>query len=378
MAEKRDYYEVLGIDKNASDDDIKKAFKKMAKKYHPDLNPGDADAEAKFKEINEAYGVLSDPEKKSRYDQFGHAGVDPSYGGGAGGYSDFGGFGGFGFEDFFESAFGGFGGGSRRANAPMKGEDIQLRLTISFEEAAFGCTKEVKYSRKSTCKDCNGTGAKGGTEFETCSQCGGKGVISTVQRTILGNIKSQRTCPTCNGTGKRIKTPCPSCRGGIIYENKNTEVNIPAGIDNGQTLTLKGQGHSGTNGGPAGDVYIAISVTPHPIFERKGYDIYCEVPISFVDATLGAETIVPTLEGKVKYTVPEGTQTDTTFRFKGKGITRIGTKNKGDMYVTVTVEIPKRLTAKQKEILKSFNDTLNDKNLEKKKSFMDKLGKLFK
>ena len=380
MAEKRDYYEVLGVDKNASDDDIKKAFKKMAKKYHPDLNPGDADAEAKFKEINEAYGVLSDADKKSRYDQFGHAGVDPSYGGGAGGYGDFGGFGGFGgFEDFFETAFGGFGGGSsRRANAPAKGEDIHKRINITFEEAAFGCTKEVKYSRRCTCKDCNGTGAKGGTEFETCSQCGGRGVVSTVQRTILGNIKSQRTCPTCNGSGKKIKTPCPSCKNGIIIENEKKDVKIPAGIDNGQTLTLKAQGHSGSNGGPAGDVYLTVSVAPHSLFERRGYDLYCEIPISFVDATLGAEMIIPTLEGKVKYNIPEGTQTDSTFRFKGKGITRIGTKNKGDMYVTVTVEIPKRLSSKQKEILKKFSETLDDKNLEKKSSFMEKLGKLFK
>ena len=381
MAEKRDYYEVLGVDKSASDDEIKKAFKKMAKKYHPDLNPGDAEAETKFKEINEAYGVLSDSDKKSRYDQFGHAGVDPSYGGdsgfgGFGGFGDFGGFGGFG--DFFESAFGGFGGSSRRANAPTKGEDIHLRATITFEESASGCTKEIRYTRRNSCKSCNGTGAKGGTELENCTQCGGRGVISTVQRTILGNVQSQRTCPACNGVGKKIKTPCPDCSGGIVVENKKTEVKIPEGIDDGQTLTLRGQGNSGKNGGPSGDVYITISVTPHPIFERRGFDLYCEIPISFVDATLGTEMTVPTLDGKVKYNIPEGTQTDSTFRFKGKGITKLGTKSKGDMYVTVVVEIPKRLSSKQKEILKKFNETLDDKNLEKKSTFKDKISKLFK
>lgn len=377
MAEKRDYYEVLGVDKNASDDDIKKAFKKMAKKYHPDLNPGNAEAEAMFKDINEAYGVLSDPEKKSRYDQFGHAGVDPSYGG-AGGFSgDFGGFGGFG--DIFETFFGGgMGGGGRRANAPTKGDDIHLRANITFEEAAFGCQKEIRYTRRCSCSSCNGTGAKGGTELETCSQCGGRGVISSVQRTILGNVQSQRTCPACNGSGKRIKTPCPDCNGGIVTEPKKTQVKVPAGIDDGQTLTLRNQGHSGLNGGPAGDVYITISVAPHQIFERRGYDLYCEIPISFVDATLGAEMTVPTLEGKVKYNIPEGTQTGSTFRFKGKGVTKLGTKNRGDMYVTVNVEIPRHLNAKQKDLLKKFNDTLTDKSFEKKKSFVDKLGKMFK
>lgn len=379
MADKRDYYEVLGVDKSASDDEIKKAFKKMAKKYHPDLNPGNAEAEAMFKEINEAYGVLSDPEKKSRYDQFGHAGVDPSYGGGAGGFGDFGGFGGFGdiFDTFF-GGMGGMGGQGRRANAPTKGEDIHLHATITFEEAAFGCEKEIRYSRRCSCKSCNGTGAKGGTELENCTQCGGRGVVSSVQRTILGNVQSQRTCPSCNGTGKRIKTPCPDCTGGIINENKKTDVKVPAGIDDGQTLTLRGQGHAGRNGGPAGDVYISISVASHPVFERRGYDLYCEIPVSFVDAALGTEMIVPTLDGKVKYNIPEGTQTDSTFRFKGKGVTKLGTKTRGDMYVTVIVEIPRSLSSKQKDLLKKFNETLTDKNFEKKSSFLDKISKMFK
>jgi len=381
MAEKRDYYEVLGLSKGASDEDIKKAFKKQAKKYHPDLNPGDASAEEKFKEINEAYGVLSDPEKKSRYDQFGHAGVDPSYGGGAGGgFGDFGGFGGFGdiFETFFGGGMGGMGGHSARANAPVQGEDVHLRMNVTFEESAFGCEKEISYNRKTFCKSCKGTGAKDGTELETCSQCGGRGVVSSVQRTILGNVQSQRTCPSCNGTGKHIKTPCPDCHGGIVTESKKTKVKIPAGIDNGQTLTLRGQGHAGRNGGPAGDVYITVSVAPHAIFERRGIDIYCEVPISFTDAALGCEMTVPTLDGKVKYTIPEGTQTDSTFRFKGKGVTRLGTKTRGDMYVTVTVEVPKKLSSKQKELLSKFASTLTDKNLEKKTSFFDKLNSIFK
>ena len=380
MAEKRDYYEVLGLSKGASDDEIKRAFKKMAKKYHPDLNPGNKEAEAKFKEINEAYGVLSDAEKKSRYDQFGHAGVDPSYGGGGGGAGGFGDFGGFsGFGDIFETFFGGgMGGSSRRANAPAKGEDIHLRLNIEFNDAAFGCEKEIHYTRRCTCKSCKGTGAKGGTELETCPQCSGRGVISSVQRTILGNVQSQRTCPSCSGTGKRIKTPCPDCHGGIVTESKNTKVKIPAGIDNGQTLTLREQGNSGRNGGPAGDVYITLSVAPHRIFDRRGNDIYCEIPISFTDAALGCEMTVPTLDGKIKYNVPEGTQTDSTFRFKGKGVPKLGSKSRGDMYVTVTVEIPKNLTGKQKELLRKFAETVTDKNLEKKTSFFQKLNNMFK
>ncbi len=385
MAEKRDYYEVLGVSKGASEDEIKRAFKKMAKKYHPDLNPGNKEAEAKFKEVNEAYSVLSDADKKARYDQFGHAGVDPSYGGtgagagtgGMGGFGDFGGFGGFG--DIFDTFFGGgIGGATRRANAPAKGEDIHLRINIEFTEAAFGCEKEIRYTRRCTCKSCKGTGAKGGTEFETCSQCGGKGVVSTVQRTILGNVQSQRTCPACSGTGKRIKTPCPDCQGGVVTENKHTKVKIPAGIDNGQTLTLREQGNSGRNGGPAGDVYITVSVAAHKIFDRRGNDIYCEIPISFTDAALGCEMIIPTLDGKIKYNIPEGTQTDSTFRFKGKGIPKLASKSRGDMYVTVTVEIPRNLTAKQKQLLSEFAKTLTDKNLEKKTSFFQKINKFFK
>ena len=377
MAEKRDYYEVLGLQKNASDDEIKKSYRKLAKKYHPDLNPDDKTAEEKFKEVNEAYGILSDPEKKSRYDQFGHAGVDPSYGGGAGA-GGFGGFGGMGdFGDVFSSFFGGFGGG-RRSGGPRKGEDIETFISISFEEAAFGCEKEISLRRRKSCKHCNGTGAKDGKELETCGQCKGSGVVTTVQRTILGNIQSQSTCPSCGGRGKRIKVPCSHCQGGIVTEDKKIKVTIPAGIDDGQTLTMRNQAHAGTGGGPDGDVYIGIKVRPHPLFERRGTDIYCKIPVSLTDAALGAKLQVPTLEGKVEYDLPEGTQTGSTFRFRGKGVPRIGTKSKGDMYVTVEVEIPRNLSKKQKELLKELAKTFDVKNFEKKESFMEKLGKLFK
>ena len=382
MADKRDYYEVLGLSKGASDDEIKKSFRKLAKKYHPDLNPGDTSAEEKFKEVNEAYGVLSDPDKKSRYDQFGHAGVDPSYGGGAGGFGGMGGMGDFGdvFSSFFGGmgGFGGFGGGGRRSNAPRKGEDIETMVTISFEEAAFGCEKEIHLRRRKSCKHCNGTGAKGGVELETCPQCKGSGVVTSVQRTILGNIQSQSTCPTCGGRGKKIKVPCPHCQGGIITEDKKIKVTIPAGIDNDQTLTMRNQAHAGVNGGPDGDVYIGIRVRPHALFERRGTDLYCKIPVSFTDATLGAKLQVPTLEGKVEYDLPEGTQTGSTFRFRGKGVTRINAKAKGDLYVTVEVEIPRGLSKKQKDLLKEFAKTLDHKNFEKRNTFMDKLSKLFK
>ncbi len=382
MADKRDYYEVLGLTKSASDDDIKKAYRKMAKKYHPDLNPGDATAEERFKEVNEAYGILSDPEKKSRYDQFGHAGVDPNYGGGAGagGFGGFGGMGDFGdvFSSFFGGGFGGMGGRGRSANAPRKGDDIETFITISFEESAFGCEKELKLRRRRSCVHCKGTGAKDGVELETCGQCKGSGVVTSVQRTILGNIQSQTTCPSCGGKGKRIKVPCSHCQGGIITEDKKLKVTVPAGIDDGQTLTMRNQGHAGANGGPDGDVYIGVRVSPHALFERQGNNLYCKIPVSLVDASLGATLQVPTLEGKVEYELPEGTQTGSTFRFRGKGITRIGTKSKGDLYVTIEVEIPKNLSKKQKDILKEFGKTLESKNFEKKSSFLEKLSKLFK
>lgn len=377
MADKRDYYEVLGLRKGASEDEIKKAYRKLAKQYHPDLNPGDSAAETKFKEISEANEVLSDPEKKAKYDQFGHAAFDPSFGAGAGGFGGFSDFGGMG--DIFDSFFGGgFGGGRSRANAPMQGEDIEVPLTITFEEAAFGCEKEIRFRRRENCKSCGGTGAKNGTEMETCSQCGGSGVVTTVQRTILGNMQSQRPCPSCNGKGKRIKTPCPDCSGGTTIVSKTTKITIPAGIDNGQSLTLRGQANCGKNGGPAGDVYIPIRVLGHSLFERRGHDLYCTIPVSMADAALGRKLIVPTLEGKVEYDMPDGTQPGSVFRFRGKGVTKIGSKSRGDLYVTIEVEVPKHLDKKQKKLLKELAESLTDKNLEKRKTFSEKMKAMFK
>ena len=376
MADKRDYYEVLGVPKGASEDDIKKAYRKLAKKYHPDLNPGDKEAEAKFKEVSEANEVLSDPEKRAKYDQFGHAAFDPSYGG-AGGFS--GGFGGFGggfgdVGDIFDTFFGGFGGGrTSGGNRPRKGEDISLSLLLTFEEAAFGCQKEIKYRVRETCAACKGTGAKGGTELETCSACGGSGFVTTTQRTILGSMQSRHPCSVCGGTGKRIKTPCPECHGGIKAADRTKVISVPAGIDEGQTLTLRGQGNAGTHGGPAGDVFIVIRMRPHKLFERRGCDLHCKLPLSVIDAALGCEVVIPTLEGKVKYTVPEGTQNGAIFRFRGKGVTKIGTKSKGDLFVTIETEVPKRLSKKQKDALRAVADILTDKNFDKRKYFHEQL-----
>ncbi len=382
MADKRDYYEVLGLQKGASDDEIKKAYRRLAKKYHPDLNPGDTDAEVKFKEVNEAHEVLSDPDKRQKYDQFGHAAFDPSFGAGAGGFGGFGGFGDVGdiFDSFFGGGgFGGFGGGGRsRANAPIKGEDIELSLTISFEEAAFGCEKEIRFRRREVCASCNGTGAKNGTEMESCSTCNGTGTVTSVQQTILGAMRTQRPCNVCGGSGKRIKTPCPDCTGGSKLTEKVSKITVPAGIDDGQTLTLRGQANGGRNGGPAGDVYIHIRVMEHSVFERRGTDLYCNIPVSVADAALGCKLIVPTLDGKVEYDMPEGTQPGAVFRFRGKGVTRINTKFRGDLYVTIDVEVPKKLDKKQKKLLAEFRDSLGDKNLEKRKSFSEKLQNLFK
>lgn len=382
MAEKRDYYEVLGLQKGASEDEIKKAYRRLAKQYHPDLNPGDTVAEAKFKEVSEAHEILADPEKRQKYDQFGHAAFDPSFGAGAGGFGGFSDFGGMGdiFDTFFGGGggFGGFGGGRNRANAPTKGEDIELSLTITFEEAAFGCEKEIRYRKREVCASCSGTGAKNGTEMETCSQCHGSGTVTSVQRTILGNMQTQRPCTACGGTGKKIKTPCPDCTGGTKMVEKATKITVPAGIDNGQTLTLRGQANGGRNGGPAGDVYIQIRVLGHRLFERRGNDLYCTIPVSIADAALGCKLTVPTLEGKVEYDMPDGTQPGAIFRFRGKGVTRINTKSKGDLYVTIEVEVPKKLDKKQKKLLGELSDLLGEKNLEKRKSFTEKMQSIFK
>ena len=387
MAEKRDYYEVLGLSKGASDDEIKKAFRKMAKEYHPDLHPGDAEAEKKFKEVNEAYGVLSDADKKAKYDRFGHAGVDPSYGAGQGGGfgGGFGGFGGFDGDidlgDIFGSFFGGGMGSrsSRNYNAPQKGADREASVSISFEEAAFGCKKDISYNRIEKCEECGGTGAEKGTTPETCTQCHGSGTVRTQQRTMFGVIQQQTECPTCRGKGKTIKSPCSCCRGeGYVRKKKNLTVTIPAGIDNGQNIVLSGQGDSGRNGGPSGNVYVEVSIREHSMFKRDGRNIYCEVPITFSEAVLGATIDVPTLEGKATYDIPEGTQTGTVFKLKGKGITEIRGSKRGDILFTVVVEVPKYLNKDQKNKLKEFADSCGEKNNVQKKSFFDKLSDLFK
>ena len=372
--EKRDYYEVLGISKGASEDEIKKAYKKLARQYHPDMNPGDKEAEEKFKEVNEANEVLSDPEKKARYDQFGFAGVDPSYGAGSGGA--YGGAGGFDFDlgDIFGSFFGGgFGGGTARRNGPMRGESIRARVTIDFIEAAFGCEKELTLERSETCGTCGGNGCASGTTPEICPDCRGTGSVTRAQRTPFGVMQSQTVCTKCSGTGKIIHQPCPDCHGsGAVRHRRTIKVNIPAGIDDGQTISLRGQGHAGRNGGQSGDLLITVMVRPHELFHREGTSVICEAPITFAQAALGAELEIPTIDGKVKYTIPEGTQTGTVFRLKGKGIPSINGRGRGDQYVTVTIETPKGLTKAQKEDLLKFSDMLGEGNYEKQRNFFKK------
>ena len=388
MAEKRDYYEVLGIGKNATDAEIKSAYRKLAKKYHPDLNPGDKTAEEKFKEVNEANDVLSDPEKRKRYDQFGFAGVDPNYGAGQGGYGGGfgGGFGGAGgvdlgdiFGDLFGGGFGGFGGSSRaNPNAPRKGHDIQASVILTFEEAAHGCTKKVTLNRQQTCPDCNGTGCEPGSSPETCTQCNGRGYVVTQQRTPFGVMQSQQPCPHCGGRGTIIKNPCKTCRGtGKTSARKTLEVKIPAGIDDDQNIALRGQGDAGTNGGPAGDVIVHVTVKTDNVFERDGYDVYVHVPITYSQAVLGAEIEVPTVDGKVAQKIPEGTQSGTKFRLRGQGIQYLNGRGRGDQYVIVDVEIPKKLNRTQREALKAFEDSLKDDNYEKRKGFFKNLKDRF-
>ncbi len=379
MADKRDYYEVLGVQKNAGEDEIKKAYRSLAKKYHPDMNPGDKDAEMKFKEVNEAYAVLSDSEKRSKYDQFGHAAFDPTAGGAGGGFGGFGGFGDFDFGDIFSSFFGGggSGGGRTRYNTPVEGDDIATSVEISFEEAAFGTKKEITFARIENCGECGGSGAKRGTKPETCSTCHGSGRVSVRQQTMLGYMQTQRPCSECRGTGKIIKEPCKECNGkGKIKINKRLEVNIPAGIDNRQNIILRGQGSAGINGGSNGDLIIEIRVRNHKVFDRDGNNIYCEVPISFAEATLGAEIDVPMLDGGTdKLKIPEGTQSGATFTLRGRGIADINTKRKGDMIITVAVETPKNLTAKQKELLRAFSESLGEGGNIKKERANKKLFK---
>ena len=377
MAEKRDYYEVLGVSKGADEASIKKAYRTLAKKYHPDLNPGNAEAEAKFKEVNEAYDVLSDADKKAKYDQFGHAAFDPTAGGGGYGGS-YGGFGDFGdIGDIFSSFFGGgFGGSSgQRRNAPTRGEDIAVRITVSFEEAAFGAKKDVSFNRIQKCSDCGGSGAAKGTHAETCKVCGGSGQRRVTQRIGGMAFQSTTTCDACRGAGKTIKTPCTECNGkGYVKVNKKLSVNIPAGIDDGERIAIRGQGCDGRNGGPAGDLIITVSIKKHSIFERDGYNIYCDVPITVTEAMLGATIDVPTLEGNQKFEIPDGTQPGTKFTMKQKGIPFINNSNRrGDLIFTVNVEIPRGLNKEQKERMIAFAESCKESNYTKKQSFFKRI-----
>ena len=383
MADKKDYYEVLGVGKNASDSEIKSAYRKLAKKYHPDLNPGDKEAEEKFKEVNEANDILSDPEKRKRYDQFGFAGVDPNYaaeqGGGFGGFGGGPGFGGVDLGDLFGDifgggGFGGFTGRSANPNAPRKGHDIQASVVLTFEEAAHGATKTVAINRQDSCPDCGGTGAERGTSPETCSYCGGRGFVMTQQRTPFGVMQSQQPCSHCGGRGTIIRNPCKTCHGtGKTGSRKNLEVRIPAGIDDDQNIALRAQGDAGTNGGPAGDVIVHITVKEDPVFERDGFDVWVHEPITYSQAVLGAEITVPTIDGKVAYRIPEGTQSGTKFRLRGKGIQYLNGRGRGDQYVVVDVEIPKKLNKSQRDALANFEDSLKEENYEKRKGFFKNL-----
>lgn len=375
MAEKRDYYEVLGIQKGATDDEIKKSYRRMAKQYHPDLHPGDAEAEAKFKEVNEAYEVLSDAQKKARYDQYGHAGVDPNFGAGAGAGGWGGGWdvGDIDLGDIFSSFFGG-GGRRSNPNAPRRGGDAAASVVISFEEAAKGCQKQVKVSLVEVCRTCGGSGAAKGSAPTTCPVCHGTGQEARQQRTPFGVVQTQTVCSRCRGKGKIIETPCPDCRGGGQVRVTNTVgINIPAGIDDGQVITVSGKGNAGINGGPAGDLQIEVNVRPHPIFERDGYDMWCELPLTFAQLALGAEIEIPTLDGKEKYTIREGTQPGDVITLRGKGIPQLRRRGQGDLHARITVEVPRDLSSKQRELLKAFEASLSDKNYEKRKSFFEKL-----
>ena len=381
MAEqKRDYYEVLGVDKSADDATIKKAYRQLAKKYHPDMNPGDKEAEVKFKEASEAYAVLSDPDKRRQYDQFGHAAFEGGAGG-AGGYGGFD-FNGADMGDIFGDIFGDlFGGGrGRRANnGPMQGANLRTQVRVTFEEAVFGCDKEIELTLKDECSSCHGTGAKPGTSPVTCPKCGGKGQVVYTQQSMFGMVQNVRPCPDCNGTGKIIKEKCPDCYGtGYIASKKKISVTVPAGIDNGQSIRIRGKGEPGVNGGPRGDLLVEVIVARHPIFQRQDMNIYSTAPISFATAALGGTVRIKTVDGEVEYDVKAGTQTDTRVRLKGKGVPSLRNKNtRGDHYVTLVVQVPTDLSKDAKEALRAYDDIVNGKNPEKpgkgKKGFFDKM-----
>lgn len=380
MADKRDYYEVLGVEKTASDDEIKKAYRKMAKKYHPDINPGNAEAEAKFKEANEAYEILSDSQKRARYDQFGHAGTDPNGFGGGGFGGGFGGFDNIDISDIFGSFFGGgFGGSSRRRNGPRKGNDISESVLLTFEEAAFGVKKQIKVYRVEDCDECHGVGAKNASDKQTCPVCGGSGEVRTTQRSPFGQFVNVTPCNNCSGTGTVIKNPCSKCKGkGKIKRSRTIEVNIPAGINHGETISLRGQGDAGSKGGPNGDLYVTVTLRKHPIFTRNGSEVYCDVPITFVQAALGAEIKIPTIDGMMDYTIPEGTQSGTKFRIRGRGIKNLRSGVRADQIINVIVEVPKNLSNEQRQALEKFGEVTNDKNYKQQKSFFEKIKDSFK
>ena len=369
MAEKRDYYEVLGVSKSASDSELKSAYRKLAKKYHPDMNPGDKEAEAKFKEASEAYSVLSDPDKRRQYDQFGHAAFEGGAGGGAGGFD----FSGMDMSDIFGDIFGDFFGGGRsraQSNGPMKGQNLHHTIRITFEEACFGTEKELDLPLQDKCESCHGTGAKAGTTPETCSKCGGKGQVVFTQQSLFGMVRNVQTCPDCRGTGKIIREKCPDCHGsGYITRKRKISVTVPAGIDNGQSIRIREKGDPGVNGGPRGDLLVEVAVSRHPIFQRQGIDIYSSAPITFAQAALGGDVRIKTVDGEVEYTVKPGTQTDTRIRLRGKGVPSLRNKSiRGDQYVTLVVQVPTRMNGEQKELLKKFDEAMYGKPEEKEEA----------
>ena len=381
---KRDYYEVLGVSKTATQDELKKAYRKLARKYHPDLNKDNAEAAEKFKECNEAYSVLSDEQKRAQYDQFGHAAFENGGmggGGGFGGAGGFGGFGGSGMEDIFDMFFGGQGGrgGSRAKAGPQRGADLRFDLEISFEEAAFGIEKEINLYRDEVCDHCHGEGAEPGSKVETCPECNGSGYVRFTQNTMFGQMVNERPCSRCKGEGKIISEPCRECHGkGTVKRNKKLKVKIPAGVDNGSRLRVSGEGEAGAKGGPSGDLYVYLYVKPHKFFERDGTTVLCEVPINIVQATLGADIKVPTLDGQVTMKVPEGTQPGKVMRIKGKGIPSLRNSSRGDQLVRIKVVVPTKLSDKQKDALRKFADISKDNINPEEKSFMDKVKDFFK